>query len=106
MRLIDLSFFFFFQADVGIRDGTMTGVQTCALPICGLAEAVGIVRPQLDDAQSSMRTDERQVDAPHRRELRRPRPGRLPHLEGPLRHLAVRSVDVRYRASLSDRREA
>src|SRR5689334_23898820 len=27
------SFFFFFQAEDGIRDGTVTGVQTCALPI-------------------------------------------------------------------------
>src|SRR5689334_23904110 len=26
-------FFFFFQAEYGIRDGTVTGVQTCALPI-------------------------------------------------------------------------
>src|SRR5690625_5417079 len=26
--------FFFFQAAVGIRDGHVTGVQTCALPIC------------------------------------------------------------------------
>src|SRR5438309_6502225 len=26
-------FFFFFQAEDGIRDGTVTGVQTCALPI-------------------------------------------------------------------------
>src|SRR5689334_23517245 len=29
-----LFFFFFFQAEDGIRDGTVTGVQTCALPIC------------------------------------------------------------------------
>src|SRR5207248_3956193 len=28
-------FFFFFQAEDGIRDRTVTGVQTCALPICG-----------------------------------------------------------------------
>src|SRR5688572_32459094 len=28
-------FFFFFQAEDGIRDLTVTGVQTCALPICG-----------------------------------------------------------------------
>src|SRR5689334_24188780 len=28
-------FFFFFQAEDGIRDGTVTGVQTCALPIWG-----------------------------------------------------------------------
>src|SRR5689334_24128311 len=31
--LILLFFFFFFQAEDGIRDGTVTGVQTCALPI-------------------------------------------------------------------------
>src|SRR5688572_31611080 len=29
-----LFFFFFFQAEDGIRDLTVTGVQTCALPIC------------------------------------------------------------------------
>src|SRR2546430_12951901 len=28
-------FFFFFQAEDGIRDLTVTGVQTCALPIWG-----------------------------------------------------------------------
>src|SRR5438128_4079267 len=28
-------FFFFFQAEDGIRDATVTGVQTCALPIFG-----------------------------------------------------------------------
>src|SRR5205085_7294140 len=27
---------FFFQAEDGIRDLTVTGVQTCALPICGV----------------------------------------------------------------------
>src|SRR5256885_3522910 len=27
--------FFFFQAEDGIRDYKVTGVQTCALPICG-----------------------------------------------------------------------
>src|SRR5687768_17870275 len=29
-------FFFFFQAEDGIRDVAVTGVQTCALPICRL----------------------------------------------------------------------
>src|SRR5258708_28244445 len=29
-----LVFFFFFQAEDGIRDDLVTGVQTCALPIC------------------------------------------------------------------------
>src|SRR2546421_4395229 len=31
-------FFFFFQAEDGIRDLIVTGVQTCALPIYGLFE--------------------------------------------------------------------
>src|SRR5438034_11480549 len=30
-------FFFFFQAEDGIRDHCVTGVQTCALPICPLS---------------------------------------------------------------------
>src|SRR3989338_8774603 len=30
--------FFFFQAEDGIRDGTVTGVQTCALPIYKLLD--------------------------------------------------------------------
>ena len=32
-RNIELVFFFFFQAEDGIRDYKVTGVQTCALPI-------------------------------------------------------------------------
>src|SRR2546425_8986533 len=35
-----MSFFFFFQAEDGIRDKLVTGVQTCALPI-SLARAPG-----------------------------------------------------------------
>src|SRR5207245_3091905 len=36
VRISDVLFlcFFFFQAEDGIRDATVTGVQTCALPIC------------------------------------------------------------------------
>src|SRR2546427_1139321 len=33
MTVLSLFFFFFFQAEDGIRDLTVTGVQTCALPI-------------------------------------------------------------------------
>src|SRR5689334_24776851 len=33
--------FFFFQAEDGIRDGTVTGVQTCALPISAAARVRG-----------------------------------------------------------------
>src|SRR5260370_6542080 len=35
MSLISI-FFFFFQAEDGIRDSSVTGVQTCALPISPL----------------------------------------------------------------------
>src|SRR5689334_6008474 len=41
-------FFFFFQAEDGIRDGTVTGVQTCALPIFGInatAPSIGVTCP-------------------------------------------------------------
>src|SRR5688572_23452327 len=37
--LCSFSFFFFFQAEDGIRDLTVTGVQTCALPILLAAQA-------------------------------------------------------------------
>src|SRR5437868_12218374 len=33
-RIRYLGYFFFFQAEDGIRDRNVTGVQTCALPIC------------------------------------------------------------------------
>src|SRR5579885_2237658 len=42
MEVLFMVFFFFFQAEDGIRDRNVTGVQTCALPICrsrGSAEA-------------------------------------------------------------------
>src|SRR5207248_5575964 len=35
-------FCFFFQAEDGIRDRTVTGVQTCALPIWQHARAAGV----------------------------------------------------------------
>src|SRR5688500_20318658 len=43
--LCALSGFFFFQAEDGIRDYKVTGVQTCALPIS--ARKVGWVDPEL-----------------------------------------------------------
>src|SRR5206468_8969743 len=36
-------FIFFFQAEDGIRDLIVTGVQTCALPICLCAGLAGLV---------------------------------------------------------------
>src|SRR6266478_7059314 len=57
-------FFFFFQAEVGIRDLTVTGVQTCALPISTIALASGC--SELDStaaacAIKSSRSEERRV---------------------------------------------
>src|SRR5215510_10599690 len=40
MTTTDLKFFFFFQAEDGIRDGHETGVQTCALPIWAVRRRV------------------------------------------------------------------
>src|SRR6478736_7067730 len=37
LSVLFIFFFFFFQAEDGIRDLTVTGVQTCALPICLVA---------------------------------------------------------------------
>src|SRR5258708_39233508 len=52
LMLMDLSrcplqgccFFFFFQAEDGIRDDLVTGVQTCALPISGSPSAEQLLR--------------------------------------------------------------
>src|SRR6266852_8151964 len=46
-------YFFFFQAEDGIRDATVTGVQTCALPIypgagvlCGSGTGAAAIAPE------------------------------------------------------------
>src|SRR2546426_5838905 len=45
-----LTFFFFFQAEDGIRDYKVTGVQTCALPISSLAGGSRqVIRVVVDD---------------------------------------------------------
>src|SRR5258706_9809609 len=49
LGLANSVFFFFFQAEDGIRDWSVTGVQTCALPISGVHD-VGIVGPRRDPA--------------------------------------------------------
>src|SRR5689334_21291897 len=45
--------FFFFQAEDGIRDGTVTGFQTCALPICQ-ATSAGDILPRRRAAGASV----------------------------------------------------
>src|SRR5687767_15779070 len=46
---------FFFQAEDGIRDKLVTGVQTCALPISNMAhriKAINAYRPRLDQGNT------------------------------------------------------
>src|SRR5690348_17662635 len=52
---------FFFQAEDGIRDGRVPGVQTCALPICSKEES-----PQIRGAKVRSRCEQerRECDAP------------------------------------------
>src|SRR2546423_2896550 len=42
-------FIFFFQAEDGIRDKLVTGVQTCALPIFGNPAHIGVRHEQAPD---------------------------------------------------------
>src|SRR5262249_59029626 len=45
--LCGFSLFFFFQAEDGIRDWSVTGVQTCALPISNGSRICGCVAPRI-----------------------------------------------------------
>src|SRR2546430_7770678 len=56
---VESDIFFFFQAEDGIRDLTVTGVQTCALPISGGGRARRQGRCQ--------GTQRKSLDAPGRR---------------------------------------
>src|SRR5258707_2857989 len=49
-----LDFFFFFQAEDGIRDIGVTGVQTCALPICPASQDVSKWLAGLDPARCAI----------------------------------------------------
>src|SRR5438876_11947455 len=42
-----MSNFFFFQAEDGIRDGRVTGVQTCALPISSILVVPMLLKNQM-----------------------------------------------------------
>src|SRR2546430_7165224 len=57
-----IKFFFFFQAEDGIRDLTVTGVQTCALPIFQLPpeqaeKVVAVVKNHLEMSKIILRRD-------------------------------------------------
>src|SRR2546422_10210724 len=54
--------FFFFQAEDGIRDVAVTGVQTCALPISQLAARHDVVAITIDDPRERHLPDAGWVD--------------------------------------------
>src|SRR2546430_812325 len=67
-----MDIFFFFQAEDGIRDLTVTGVQTCALPISNLSAhrpsiAIGVPLKSVSEPRktpltgSNARSEERRV---------------------------------------------
>src|SRR2546430_14995962 len=67
-------FFFFFQAEDGIRDLTVTGVQTCALPIFKFSKIkldangllpwqIGVYSEKLTEAFRAGKWDEAKLDA-------------------------------------------
>src|SRR5438046_10519192 len=61
--------FYFFQAEDGIQDWSVTGVQTCALPICALAVREAAAGELLPGGRGERRS--RQVDRqPARRRAR------------------------------------
>src|SRR5689334_17985515 len=65
-------FVFFFQAEDGIRDGTVTGVQTCALPIWAGAGGPGTAHPSLSPTAGLLCARKVASEAYFRPELRSP----------------------------------
>src|SRR5256886_2867056 len=69
IAVVFIDFFFFFQAEDGIRDLTVTGVQTCALPICDGrrdAERFGVAEVGVDRRDDDAGFDGDEVDADER----------------------------------------
>src|SRR5438046_8338543 len=48
-------FFFFFQAEDGIRDWSVTGVQTCALPISSSRQTYGLLDTRSEGPPQAVR---------------------------------------------------
>src|SRR2546422_6397788 len=61
-HFLTIFFFFFFQAEDGIRDVAVTGVQTCALPVSTACRAQG---PNRRDAVGRRAADARDRPRPH-----------------------------------------
>src|SRR5208282_1660901 len=64
-----MSAFFFFQAEDGIRDATVTGVQTCALPIWWLNQKEVRERGRIEQRSQKSRTPDEVAGNHGRRHL-------------------------------------
>src|SRR5207237_3140445 len=53
---LSLSVFFFFQAEDGIRDSSVTGVQTCALPISTVVMPAASASVAVSGHESALKT--------------------------------------------------
>src|SRR6266404_2414458 len=53
-----MCFFFFFQAEDGIRDKLVTGVQTCALPISSASQTAPTPRPKVTGLEGNLEADD------------------------------------------------
>src|SRR2546422_6593986 len=65
--------FFFFQAEDGIRDVAVTGVQTCALPICCIAKSSRNAPPPKLIAAAAPQQNNKTLSVSNWR-IKRPRP--------------------------------
>src|SRR5438309_6828896 len=91
-----LVYLFFFQAEDGIRDGTVTGVQTCALPISRMSGVPGYKKARARVLTCVVQDDEK-IDEIH--ELQ----GQLRQLKLP-RYPNRRMIQVANRRVLFDER--
>src|SRR2546422_10518431 len=99
MLLLYFCFFFFFQAEDGIRDVAVTGVQTCALPLTTWSHARRPVRPPNAAASRAARIRTRVRRSPRVTSLA-PRRGRSawPRDRSRRRHTRARAGSDRDRA--------
>src|SRR5699024_11755160 len=56
LQTYDVLFFFFFQAEDGIRDRNVTGVQTCALPISVVFKSGLLLSPEANKSPTLLRS--------------------------------------------------
>src|SRR5258708_21150965 len=89
--VVQLSSFFFFQAEDGIRDDLVTGVQTCALPISSVFGSGAAVGASFQFAQ----TETTPPPPPHYQTQIPPRFGPVPGSSRPPQHTPARSEERR-----------